>query len=465
MSYAPVAVRFEPPAPRPFDRDPSLPRLAFRMARSQIEGWPRAVYEADTWRPPVPGAALFVMTPEAVRDVLQGQAGDFSTGALFRRVMRPAWGEGMLTAQGSAWRMQRQSASRAFRPAEMANLTPFFVRAVEAAIQRWTSHPPQRVDVLQEMTRLSFDVILDTILSGAKDFDRRSMAERIDRLFRQTSRVPLVSLLVPDRFHERRPSAHVPERETLLKDIGRMISRRRHGPPNGDLIDLLMQAQDPETGEKLDDALLADNLLGFIIAGHETTSLALTWALFLVATHRPTLQRLRAEVEDVTGNAPVGPEHIARLQFTRQVVSETLRLYPPAFLLTRVAGRDTMVAGHRVRVGQRVNIPVYAIHRRADVFPDPHAFDPDRFAPDRPQPSRHSYLPFGAGPRICLGAAFAMTEAVAVLATLVRAVEFEPPPIEKVWPVAQISLRPKGGMPMVVRRPSPGDPVAEAAVP
>jgi len=442
--------RFVPPAPWPHGPDPWLPTLALRMMRSQIEGWPKAVFEDDAWQPPVPGAPLFVMTADAVRTVLHDDADNFTQGALFRRMMRPAWGEGMLIAQGPEWRAQRQAASPAFRPAEMAKLSPYFARAAEATAARWAAAPCATVNIEQEMQRLTFDIILETMLSGAADFDRAAMSARIGRLFAQISGLRFSYLLAPDRYHDTRPSPRTPDRAQLLRDIGVMIARRRTAPPEGDLVDMLMKARDPQTDAALSDSLLADNLLGFIIAGHETTASTLTWALFLLAAHPPTLQRVREEVAAVAGNEPIGPAHVGQLVFVRQVVSETMRLFPAGFLLTRVAHRATTLAGRRVAAGQRVNVPVYAIHRRPGVFPDPHAFLPERFAPDRPAPDRFAYLPFGAGPRICIGAAFASAEMVTVLATLVRRVDLTPPPMDAVWPVAQLGLTPRNGMPIQV---------------
>lgn len=439
---------FIPPAPIPPARDPSVLTLLAKMAKSQIEGWPKALFEAGCWK--APGGALFVMHPEAVKAVLQDQADHFTTGALFRRMVGPAWGNGILTAQGKHWRVQRRAAAGAFRPIDMARLTPFFVGATEQMLRRWTASPGLQVDVLTDMTQLTFNIVLDTMLSGAADFDRSEMSSALQALFSGINRIRIGMILLPDRYHEKRPNVRAPEREKLLAMIASMIVRRRSEAPVGDLLDLLMQARDPESGDGFDDELLADNLLGFILAGHETTTLALTWALFLVSSHAPTKEALRKEVASVVGAEAIGPQHIADLHFARQIISEALRLYPPAFLLTRIAGRDTSVIGHKVKVGQRINIPVYAIHRRADVFPNPHSFDPCRFGPDNTRPDRYSYLPFGAGPRICLGASFAMTEAVAVLSTIVRSVDLKPLATHKVWPVAQVSLRPRGGMPMIV---------------
>lgn len=212
-----------------------------------------------------------------------------------------------------------------------------------------------------------------------------------------------------------------------------------------------MNAEDPETGRVMDDATLRDNLLGFIVAGHETSAVTLAWALYLVSQHAPTAARLRREIEEVTAGAPIDRDHVERLVFTRQVIQETMRLYPAAHTLTRVSMRETQVAEVKIRAGSRVLIPVYALHRHRLWWRDPDLFDPDRFGPHEPQPDRHVYLPFGAGPRICLGAAFAMTELVVTLATLVRAADFALVSGHCVWPAAELALRPENGLPMLVR--------------
>jgi cytochrome P450 len=166
------------------------------------------------------------------------------------------------------------------------------------------------------------------------------------------------------------------------------------------------------------------------------------------AAHPPTAARIRAESDPL---GEIGPEQAQRLTFTRQVISEAMRLYPPAFLLTRVAQKDVELAGHKVKAGMRVSIPAYAIHRHRRLWSDPDVFDPDRFEPGSAPPDRYSYLPFGAGPRICLGASFAMVEAATVLATLVRAAEFELVPGHQVKLMARTALTPDGGMPLLVR--------------
>jgi len=396
---APVEEAFVPNAFIAPAIDPPFWLLAARSPSSQIEGWPRAMFEADAYRPPFPGMPLFIMQPEAIRTVLLDAAEDFPQGDLFKRMMRPAWGNGLLTADDRNWRWQRRAASPAFRPTEIVGLAPLISRVAEAAVERWTeTGRADRIDMASEMARLTFDIILDTMLSRGEDFDRAAMRARMQAFFSDIGRMRLSYFLAPDAYHASRPETRSAQRQPLVDAIRLMIARRRGAARRSDLVDLLLHARDPETGLGLDD-------------------------------------------------------DVDRLVFTRQVLSETLRLYPPAFLITRVSRKTTELAGVSVKAGSRINIPVYALHRRRGYWPNPDTFEPDRFSPSAEPPDRYVYLPFGGGPRICLGAVFAMMEAVTVLASLVRSADFTVTPGHRVWPVAKLALRPAGGLPMsVVRR-------------
>jgi cytochrome P450 len=234
--------------------------------------------------------------------------------------------------------------------------------------------------------------------------------------------------------------------------VDRMVARRRAQARRDDLVDLLMQAQDPETGRRMDDDLLRDNLLTFIGAGHETTALALTWSLYLLGSHPPTAARVRAEVAGVAGEASITHEHVERLAFTRQVIHEAMRLFPSLPLMSRMCGEDTEAGGLAVKKGTFIFIPIYAIHRHRRLWRDPDVFDPDRFgAEESAARHRFAYLPFGGGPRVCIGQTFAMIEAVAILATLVRGAALEPDPGHRIRPMVRVSMRPQGGMPMTLR--------------
>jgi cytochrome P450 len=425
--------------------------------RNSIEAWPRAVYEERVYKPPVPGLPLLVMDPALIRTVFVEQSDCFTQGDLFRRMLGPIWGRGLATAEGPDWRWQRRAAAPAFRPAALTALTPRMRAAAEAALERWGQAGGGAVhDVAEETARITFDIILDTMLSGGEDLDRSTARGRIQTFVEQLRPVRASYYFAPDRFHRGRQDGETAEARALRTDVQRMIQRRRGAPPRGDLIDLLMNAADPETGRTMDDETLRDNLLGFIVAGHGTSAVALAWALYLVSEHPPTAERIRAEAAEVTGGRPIETGHVERLVFTRQVVQEAMRLYPPAHSLIRVCARKTQVGEFTLRPGNRIVIPVYALHRHRLWWRDPDIFDPDRFAPSQATPDRHLYMPFGAGPRICIGAAFAMIELVVLLATLVRHASFSLVPGHPVWPLAGLALTPRNGLPMHVRVQSAG---------
>ena len=207
----------------------------------------------------------------------------------------------------------------------------------------------------------------------------------------------------------------------------------------------------PNSGEAMSDVQVVDNLLTFLLAGHETTARALSWSLYLVARSPRWEKRILEEVREVAGNAPILPEHIERLAATTKVLKEAMRLYPPISSLTRVVARDLELGGKQLAAGSLVILPMFVIHRHRRLWEDPDRFDPDRFTPEREATQlRYQYMPFGAGPRICIGASFSMIEAIAMLATFVRAARFEVPKGQVPVPVSGITLRPTGGMPLRV---------------
>ncbi len=440
MAPALVPDLFTPPAPYPGTKDlPLLTRLA-RNVRSQIGSLPEAVYQKSAWKPPLPGMPLFVMSPDLVKAVLLDQVADFPHGHLFERIMRPAWGAGLLLAKGDEWKMQRRATAQAFRSTGMTAFIPTFVMEAEKLITDWTARGFEAVDLHTEMKGLTFNIIVETMLSGAEQIDRDAFRHTVQSFFADISRLKPSYVLRGDDYHGGRPSLDSPHRAAIIAHISSLIDHRRSTQPRGDMVDLLMAAEDPDTGCPLSDIQLVDNLLGFILAGYETTAAALTWTLYLIAAHQPTEMRILTSFEKSAQDGA------AKYVYTRQVISEALRLYPPAFMLTRVAARDTQLGCHKVRTGQRINIPIWAIHRSERFWQTPQVFDPDRFAPDRPAPERYTYMPFGAGPRICIGEAFAMAEMTSVLATILPRVKIFPPPRESVWPKTELALIPQAKM-------------------
>lgn len=446
---------FTPPGVIPPDQPLPYFHALWKLMDNPIEAWPKAVYE-EPWylRGDERQTFLYASDPSMLKDILLDEVDAFPKDWMFDRVTKPALGEGLLTAKGDHWRWQRRAAAPGFRPDNVAAMTPVMVAAAEAALARWRDRGEgARLDISTEMTGVTFQVILDTMLSGGEGIDVAAAARMITDYLETLGKITPADLLQWPTWTRVALAPRGHRAMVALKAmVDKMVARRRKEAPRGDLVDLLMQAEDPETGRRMDDVLLRDNLLTFIGAGHETTALALTWSLYLLGAHPPTAARVRAEIAEVAGDESLTQAHVERLTFTRQVVQEAMRLYPSLPLMSRICAEDVEAGGLAVKKGTFVFIPIYAIHRHRLLWRDPDVFDPDRFGPEE-SAGRHrfAYLPFGAGPRVCIGQTFAMIEAVAILATLVRGAVLEPDPGHKIRPVMRVSMRPQGGMPMTLR--------------
>jgi cytochrome P450 len=238
----------------------------------------------------------------------------------------------------------------------------------------------------------------------------------------------------------------------LRSSVAAMLRERREvAQERDDLMHRLMRATDPETGAPMNEEQLIDNLLTFYLAGHDTTAKALTWTLFLLAQSPEWTSVLKDEIARVTGGAPVAAAHIDKLVLTQQVIKESMRIYPPVPMMSRQAVADTMLGPLAIQAGMSVFIPIYALQRHRARWHNPDLFDPTRFAPDKEAGiSRYQYMPFGAGPRICIGMAFAMIEATAMLATMLQSARFGIADGHEPVPIARVTLYPRGGMPLKV---------------
>jgi cytochrome P450 len=235
---------------------------------------------------------------------------------------------------------------------------------------------------------------------------------------------------------------------TLRDAVARLLAEQRERAADSDnLLTRLVAARDPETGRAMDEEQLVDNLLTFYLAGHETTAKALTWTLYLLARFPEWGARLAEEVEAVTQGASVEAGHLDKLVLVQQVLKESMRLYPPVPIMSRQAVAQTRIEGLAVVPGMSILMPIYALHRHERRWQRPDEFDPTRFAPGREAAiPRYQYMPFGAGPRVCIGMPFAMTEATAILATFVQRARFETVPGVEPVPVARVTLIPRGGL-------------------
>jgi len=242
--------------------------------------------------------------------------------------------------------------------------------------------------------------------------------------------------------------------ERLNRTVYRIIAERRaSGQDPGDILSMLLDAEEEGSGSKMNDREVRDETMTLFLAGHETTANALAWTFYLLSRHSDIDARLRSEVDRELGGRTPGLQDLPRLPYVLQVFKEAMRLYPPAYIIGRQAIREVTIGPHRLPPGTTVFINIYGMHRRADYFPHPETFDPERFQPEaEKQMVRSSYIPFGGGPRNCIGSQFALLEGHLVLATLAQRVTFEAPSPRVIEPEPLITLRPTGGVPLVVRR-------------
>jgi cytochrome P450 len=303
------------------------------------------------------------------------------------------------------------------------------------------------------MMHLTFEIIMETMLSGAGDVDTAAVERSMSDFLESTSWAIALSALraplwmpFPGKIRAERGQDYL-----RVFTARRVAERRASGERRDDLLSLMLDAKDPETGEGLSEPDIVDNILTFIGAGHETTALALTWTFFLLSRHPDIEARVLEEIRAVTGGAPLEAGQVANLTYTRQVIQESMRVYPPVAMVVRQAVEAFELGGEQVKPGDNVFVPIYAVHHHKALWSDPEVFDPERFAPDAVR-GRHrwSYLPFGAGPRICIGMGFALLEAVAILGTLLPAVHLHADPDFRPTPKLRVTMRPAEGMPMTV---------------
>ena len=357
-------------------------------------------------------------------------------------------------AEGAHWHWQRRAAAPAFSLRNVQALAPVMTAAAGRAAERIGAQAGRAANLFDEMVATTFEVISDVTFSGGERFDRDAVHRAINAYIDQTARVSLLDIVgVPGWVPRLSRMRAAPAMRAMKAMADTAIDHRRGAGPNPvpDLLDLLLEGEDPETGRRMTTAELRDNLLTFIVAGHETTALALAWALYLVAFDPAVQDRARLEAQAVLQGRAAEVSDLPRLKYIRQIVDETLRLYPPAAFLSRTAMRADTLCGREVRRGDTVMLPIYALHRNHRLWPDPHRFDPDRFA-DPKAIDRFAYLPFGDGPRICIGASFALQEAVIILATLLSRFRFARVPGRDPKPVLILTLRPEGGVWLTVER-------------
>ena len=423
---------------------------SLRAARRNIV---EIIPETATRQPVVSGRTgtrwHMIMDPGALRRVLVERLDDYPKSDVTKSLLRPAIGESLFIAEGAHWRWQRRAAAPAFSHRNVQSLAPVMTAAAERAAGRIAAAAGRRaVNVYEEMVAATFEVISAVTFADGEGFDRAAVHAAIDAYVTESGKISFLDVIGAPLWVPRPGRmAWDPATRDMKALADRVVAERAaHGPaPTPDLLDLLRAGEDPETGRRMSDAELRDNLLTFIVAGHETTALTLAWALYLCAFDPEAQARAREEAEAALGGRAAEGADVERLPYIRQICEEALRLYPPAAVFSRTAQAPDRLCGREIRPGDTVMIPAYALHRHRLLWEAPDAFRPGRFA-DRKAVQRFAYLPFGDGPRICIGASFALQEAVIILATLLARFRFTLVPGRTPRPVMILTLRPEGGV-------------------
>jgi cytochrome P450 len=426
--------------------------LIVGFLRNPLEIVPQAVYEQDYVAFSGLGPRFaWVTGPDLIKTVLLDESDKFSKNVQIE-FFGPLLGQGILTSEGANWKWQRQVAAPMFRRQDLLTFVPVFVSATRRLLDRWRRSMGGTLQQIEaDMTEITFDIICATLLPSSDSTVGLALEASADRLQRSAMwRQLYVTAHVP-KWVPQPGARRIREAVRALRaSVAAMLTERRRALSQpDDLISRLMAAHDPVTGETMNDEQLIDNLLTFYLAGHETTSKALTWTLYLLACSPQWTEALTEEIAGVTGGKPVSCDHIDKLVLTQQVIKESMRLYPPVPTTSRQAIADVNLGEHLIKAGTSIAIPIYALHRHLKRWRDPNAFDPTRFsAVNEGEISRYQYMPFGAGPRICIGMAFAMIEITSILATILQNARLARTNDHRPYPVARITLHPKGGMPL-----------------
>jgi cytochrome P450 len=399
-----------------------------------------------------------VWQPDHVKHVLQERHTIYTKENVDYRVLKRFLGNGLVTSNGEFWLRQRRLMQPAFHRASIAAFAALMVERTHALLEGWQAAADRgrAVDVQKEMSNLSLEVVTQALFG----VDVHEEARTVRRAFAVLSDVLVDHLYSASFFFFLLPIPTTANRRaraalrTLDRIVAEIIARRRAQRSTGtDLLSLLLHARDEE-GERdgMTDQQIRDEVMTLLLAGHETTAMALSWAWYLLDRHRDIGDRLRADLVDALGDRDATIDDIPQLGSTTRVLEETIRLYPPAWIMTRVAKEADELDGYHVPAGTIMTLSPYLTHRAPAVWHDPDRFDPDRFTAEEAEGRpRFAYFPFAGGPRQCIGADFALTEATLVVATIARRYRLELVPGRRVEPHPLITLRPRGGLPMIPR--------------
>lgn len=456
---------FVPPAPIPRTVPPSRLEIIRTVFNNPLELWGEPSYTLPWIETKfLKERTIIVNDPGLIRHVLVDNAANYEMSEIRQLILRPILRDGLLTAEGPVWKRSRTAMAPVFTPRHARSFADQMLRKSEDYVSKYSGvgEEGEVFDISVDMTEITFNILSETLFSGEIVTESNDFSEDVDSLLHRMGRVDPMDLLrappwVPrlTRIGGKRVLGKF--REIVAKTMALRQKKMRENPDHvpQDFLTLLLELAGPD-GLTMNE--IEDNILTFIGAGHETTARALAWTLYCVANSPQIRERMETEIDEVLASGAEPVEWMDRMPMVRAAFEEALRLYPPAPSLNRAAIADdewTSPDGKtvRIRAGVTVLIMPWTLHRHQLYWDDPRAFMPERFLPEnRGKIGRFQYLPFGAGPRVCIGATFAMQEAVIALAVLMSRYRFDMTPDTKPWPVQKLTTQPRDGLPMRVTR-------------
>ena len=460
---------FIPPFPPRLKAPPSILELLRSRTLDFLSIWEEKAFEYQTMSMQLLARQIFICnSPDSVHHAFIAQAESFERKSpQMRNALSPLLGDGLFISDGETWRRRRRMVAPILHTRHLGQFTSVMVGTASELADQWAALPPNStVDVLKAMAQLTAEIIGRTIFGQTIGAARtREVVEAFSEYQKHADQRDLVSLLgLPSFFPRRRSGQTARSAARIHAILDEVIAELRIAGAADSVVSLLMR----EEGGALDAAALRNEAAVLFMAGHETTANCLAWAWYLLS-QAPTVEaRLHLELDAVLGERLPTLADVPRLVYTRAIIEETLRLYPPVPLLAREAAREDMIRGRRVKAGALVIVVPWLLHRHRLYWRNPDHFMPERFLPGSPDaPVKYTYVPFSIGPRTCAGLSFGLTEAIVCLATLARLVTLRLAPGAVVRPVCHLTLRPGDHLPMVVsaRQAGPAGMERSAAAP
>ncbi|RUU01533.1 cytochrome P450 [Mesorhizobium sp. USDA-HM6] len=447
---------FVPPAPKPRTQPPSTLEMMRIVYRNPLELWGEHTYN-EPWISVtgIGGPLVIANDPGLIRHVLIDNAKNYKMATVRQLILRPILRDGLLTAEGEVWKRSRKAMAPVFTPRHIFGFAEPMLRRTLEFVTRYEAGGT--TDVARDMTMLTYDILAETLFSGEIAGEQGNFAKEVDRLFETMGRVDPLDLLRAPQWLPRLTRIRGRKTMAYFRDIVastvKLREERLKRDPDGvpqDFLTLLLKAEGPDG---LTRAEVEDNIITFIGAGHETTARALGWTIYCLAEASWERDRVEREIDAVLASEPDPTKWLDAMPLTRAAFEEALRLYPPAPSINREPIEPETWNGLYIPKYAAVLVMPWVVHRHRKLWDRPDAFMPERFHPEnRERIDRFQYLPFGAGPRVCIGASFAMQEAIIALAILLSRFRFDVTAETRPWPVQKLTTQPQGGLPMQVSR-------------